>query len=71
MKLHGSIQENLVAAVRSARRLREHPVHADTRRHWEDLLHHARRALASGTDERPVIEPLIVDLETELARRAT
>ena len=70
MKLHGSIADNLGAAVRSARRLREHPVHADTLKHWSDLLHHARRELASGTSERSSIEPLVVELETEIARRA-
>ena len=70
MKLHGSIRDNLVAAVRSARRLREHPVHADTLKHWDDLLHHARRELASGTGERPLIEPLVIELETEIAGRA-
>lgn len=70
MKLHGSIEDNLVAAVRSARRLRDHPVHADTLKHWTDLLHHARRELASETPERDAIEPLIVDLETEIAGRS-
>ena len=70
MKLHGSIQDNLVAAVRSARRLRGHPVHADTLKHWDDLLHHARQELASGTDKRPLIEPLVIELEIEIASRA-
>ncbi len=70
MKLHGSIEDNLKAAVRSARRLRGHPVHADTLKHWSDLLHHARRELASGTGERPSMEPLVVELETELASRS-
>ena len=69
MKLHGSIRDNLVAAVRSARRLRAHPVHADTLRYWDDLLHHARRELAAGPGERPSVEPLIIELETEIASR--
>jgi hypothetical protein len=69
MKLHGSIQENLVAAVRSARRLRDHPVHADTLKHWTDLLHHARRELASGAEERQAIEPLVADLDAEITGR--
>ncbi len=69
MKLHGSIQENLVAAVRSARRLRRQPVHADTLRYWDDLLHHARRELASGTGDRQSIEPLVAELEIEIAGR--
>jgi hypothetical protein len=69
MNLHGSIEENLVAAVRSARRLRKHPVHADTLKHWSDLLHHARGELASGAGERAAIETLIAELETEIAGR--
>ncbi len=71
MKLHGSIQDNLVAAVRSARKLRGRPVHADTLKHWDDLLQHARRELASGTGERKSIEPLLVELEAEIAGRAS
>ena len=70
MNLHGSIQENLVAAVRSARRLAKHPVHADTLKYWDDLLHHARRKLVAGTGEWPLIEPLVIELETEIASRA-
>src|SRR3546814_17769532 len=70
MKLYGSIQENLVSAVRSARRLRKHPVHTDTLKHWDDLLHYARRELASGTADRPLIEPLVTELDAEIASRA-
>ena len=71
MRLHGSIQDNLAAAVRSARRLRRHPVHADTLKHWDDMLHYARRELASGTGERKSIEPLVAELETEIAGRSS
>ena len=71
MKIHGSIGDNLTAAVRSARRLRAHPVHADTLEHWRDLLHHARQELALGTAPPEAIEPLIAELETELAARAS
>lgn len=68
MELHGSIEANLVAAVRSARRLRGHPIHADTLQHWTDLLHQARRQLAAG-QARPTgtLKQLVADLETELA----
>ena len=69
MKLHGSIQENLAAAVRSARRLRGQPVHSDTLKFWDDLLNHARLELASGTGDRQSIEPLLAELETEIADR--
>lgn len=67
MELHGSISSNLTSAVNSARRLRGHPVHADTLGHWSDLLHHARRELAEGSTES--IQLLILDLEKELAER--
>ncbi len=68
MELHGSIADNLTSAVRSARRLNGHPVHADTLRHWQELLHHARREIANGSSE-PIVT-LIVELENELAGRA-
>ncbi len=70
MELHGTVQDNLVAAVRSVRRFRGHPVHADTLQHWTDLLHHARRE-PLGDDPGHTIEQLIVELETELAERAS
>jgi hypothetical protein len=62
-----SIAINLASAVQSARRLRSHPVHADTLAHWTDLLHHARRELAGGSTEH--LQSLILELETELADR--
>ena len=70
MRLHGTVEGNLVAAVRSARRLRGTPVHPDTVRHWTDLLDHARRALAeTPASEKESLERLIAELETELASR--
>ena len=70
MKLHGGVEENLVAAVRSARRFRGRPVHADTLQHWNDLLQHARREQAAGLpDNRQSVERLIIELESELASR--
>jgi hypothetical protein len=68
MELHGSIANNLTSAVQSARRLRGHPVHADTLDHWRDLLNHARQELANGSTEP--VQALIVELENELADRA-
>jgi hypothetical protein len=71
MELHGSVEHNLAWAVRSARRLRDHPVHADTLQHWSELLHHARRELTGALPpSRETIEPLIVALEEELAERS-
>ena len=70
MKLHGSVAGNLTAAVRSVRRLRGHPVHADTLGYWEELLLHARRERPIGyPPERHAVERLIIDLETEIAER--
>jgi hypothetical protein len=69
MDLHGSISNNLVSAVQSVRRLRGHPVHDDTLRHWTDLLHHARRELSAGSSEP--IQALIIELEKALADRST
>ena len=72
MELHGSIEANLFAAVRSARRLRGHPVHSDTREHWTDLLHQARRQLAADpTNGTEALRQLVADLETELADHAS
>jgi hypothetical protein len=67
MDLNATIAKNLTSAVESARRLRGHPVHADTLAHWADLLHHARRQVASGSSE-PIL-PLVLELEKELADR--
>jgi hypothetical protein len=72
MKLHGSVEDNLTAAVRSARRLRGHPVHADTLKYWDELLHHARRERTPGyPQESHVLGRLIIDLETEMAERSS
>ena len=67
MDLHGSIANNLTSALRSARRLRGHPVHADTLDHWTDLLKHARGELTGGSSE-PILA-LILELEQEMAER--
>ena len=70
MQLHGSLEGNLTAAVRSARRLRTHPVHADTLGYWEQLLRHARRERPPSYPQRGhVLGRLIIDLETEIAER--
>jgi hypothetical protein len=68
MELYGSIVNNLTSAVQSARRLKGHPVHADTLGHWRDLVDHARRELTKGSTEP--IQTLVVELENELADRA-
>lgn len=71
MKLHGSTEGNLMAALRSARRLSGQPVHADTLRHWTEVLQHADRELATGAaSPRESVERLVSELKTELAGRA-
>jgi hypothetical protein len=67
MEIHGSIENNLTAAVQSARRLSGHPVHTDTVDHWRDLLAYARQNLTKGSNEP--IKTLIAELENELADR--
>jgi len=71
MVLHGSTEENLSAAVRSARRLRGHHVYPETLKYWEELLHYARQDLpvsrSQGAEET---QRLILELESELADRA-
>jgi hypothetical protein len=70
MDLHGSTSNNLASAVRSARRLRSHPVHADTLEHWTALVRHARRELAEGSTEETILA-LTLELEQELAERVS
>jgi hypothetical protein len=71
MELHGSTEGNLIAAVRSASRLRDQPVHADTIKHWTDLLRHARRELSTtaALPSEPLTR-LVAELEGEMAKRA-
>ena len=70
MKLHGSTEGNLIAAIRSATRLRGKPVHADTVRYWSDLIGYAHRELSAGfLFPSKALEGLVADLELELARR--
>jgi hypothetical protein len=70
MRLHGSTEGNLIAALGSARRLRGSPVHEDTLRHWTDLIQHADGELASGAAApREPMERLVAELKTELGSR--
>ena len=68
MIIHGSIADNLTAAIRSARRLRGRPVHQDTIRFWRDLLAKARAEKPeSGEAEATSVEQLAGQLEAEIA----
>ena len=70
MKLHGSLAHNLEAALKSARRLRGHPVHKDTEAYWVELLAHCRAEKRSCTAaELATLEPLLASLQDELATR--
>ena len=70
MQLHGSTEGNLIAAVRSASRLRGKPVHADTIKHWDDLLRHARSELSTNAvlPSEP-LKRLVEELEIEMSKR--
>jgi hypothetical protein len=70
MQLHGSTEGNLIAAVRSASRLRGQPVHADTIEHWTELLRHARRELStSAALPSEPLKRLVAELEVEMTKR--
>ena len=70
MKIHGTTEGNLVAAIRSATRLRNQSVHADTLRFWSDLIRHAQRELSSGFIlPSKALKALIAELELEVSRR--
>ena len=68
MILHGSIADNLTAAVRSSRRLRGKPVHGDTIAFWRELLAKARAEEPSpDASADPSVADLADQLEAELA----
>jgi hypothetical protein len=70
MELHGTLRDNLKAALSSVRRLRGHPVHADTVQHWSELLHHTRRQLAGeNCQDREQVEALALELQVAIVER--
>ena len=67
MEISGSIHANLRAALQSARRLKDGPVHPDTIEHWSKIVAVAKRqdvAVHSFTTRE-----LMSDLEREIGRR--
>ena len=67
MEFAGSIHANLRAALQSARRLKEGPVHPDTVEHWENIV-----ALAKGDDaalQSFKTRELVTDLQLEIDAR--
>lgn len=74
MKQFGPLENNLFAAIRSAKRIRGHPVHPTTFAHWGGLLHEARELLRNreSIEVRDTLEGLISQLEHEIEHvRAT
>ena len=70
MQLHGTIEGNLISAVRSANRLRDRPVHADTVKFWSELIRHARKELTScAALPSEGVRRLVAELELEVAKR--
>ncbi len=70
MDLYGSMAENLQAAVNSAKRHKDHPVHSETVRFWADLLQHARSLRAAGHEEALAVDPLLAELDLAVAQRS-
>jgi hypothetical protein len=71
MELHGSTEANLAAALRSANRLRGHPVHGDTLKFWSDLVRHARRELSSSVMlPSDTLIRLIAELEVTIEQQS-
>src|ERR1700759_179847 len=56
MQLYGSLADNLHAAINSNIRLRGRKVYPETVQYWQDLLHHARRQLATSTTRYASVE---------------
>jgi hypothetical protein len=71
MEIHGSIAQNLEAAVESSRRLKGHPIHRDTLTFWSDLIGEARARRAAGEQLEPEAEHAIAELEVVLAQPIT
>lgn len=70
MQVSGTIHANLRAALQSARRLKDGPVHPDTVEHWTKLVAVAKREQAAMESFKT--RELMGDLEREIsARRAS
>jgi len=68
MKLHGSLQANLEAALLSARRLRGQRVYPDTLAYWIALAAAAwSEVAASSGPQSSILTRLAADLDIEIA----
>jgi len=61
MQLYGSLADNLHAAINSNIRLRGRKIYPETIQYWQDLLHHARRQLATSTARYASVEEKLAD----------
>lgn len=67
MEISGSIHANLRAALQSARRLKDGPVHPDTIEHWSKIVAVAKRQ--EGAMQSFTTRELMSDLEREIGLR--
>jgi hypothetical protein len=67
MNFVGTIHANLRAALQSARRLKDSPVHPDTVEHWSRLVDAAKREHGAMQSFRT--RELMSDLEREISTR--
>lgn len=71
MKIHGSLSDNVHAAMASARRHRGKVVYPETLEFWNDVLGMAKEHLAALADaDTATIARLTDELESELQARA-
>jgi microcystin degradation protein MlrC len=68
MDLHGTLSENLRAAMKSVLKYRGKPVHSDTLGYWEELVSHGRKAIRQGNPS-PEVSELVRRLGIELSER--
>lgn len=67
--MHGTLSDNLRAAIVSAKRLRTHTVYGDTLKHWRALLLHARSKSLVNGEEDLEIAALVAELESQVQAR--
>lgn len=67
MELNGSIHANLRAALQSARRLKDGPVHPDTVHHWSGIVAAAQKDETAMQSFKT--RELVSDLEREISAR--
>ena len=69
VELHGSLVENLRAAVQSSKRLQGRPVYPETLQFWVELLEMARdRQQETSLFDGRTVAALVAQLEIEIRR---